>query len=110
MSPNETIIEGTLKSDGTLVLDQMSDLPPGRVTVRMQPLAKMPERDPFFKMLKDIWETRSNAGLTPRSVDEIESQRRQFRDDSEREIVDAGRIQKESRLFMVDHREQAGGN
>ena len=33
MSLNETVIEGTLKSDGTLELDEKPNLTPGRVTV-----------------------------------------------------------------------------
>jgi hypothetical protein len=33
MNPNEVVIEGTLKPDGTLELDQKPNLTPGRVTV-----------------------------------------------------------------------------
>ena len=55
MSQSEAVVEGTLKPDGTLELDQKPNLPPGRVTVRMQPLMALPEGDPFFDMLKGIW-------------------------------------------------------
>jgi hypothetical protein len=103
MSLTETVIEGTIHPDGTLELDQKPNLPPGRVTVRMQPLAVLPEGDPFFDMLKGIWATRAQAGLTPRTVEEIEEQRRQLRDESEHEILEAGRLQEESRRL----REQA---
>ena len=40
MSLTETIIEGTLKPDGTLELDQKPSLSPGRVQVIVQPLSK----------------------------------------------------------------------
>ena len=36
MSLNESVIEGTLKPDGTLELDQKPNLPPGRVKVTVQ--------------------------------------------------------------------------
>lgn len=97
MNITEIVVEGTLKPDGTLELDQKPNLPPGRVTVRMQPLIALPEGDPFFEMLREIWATRSQAGLAPCSVEDIEAQRRQLREDSEQEIAEAGRIQDETR-------------
>lgn len=47
MSLNETVIEGTLKPDGTLVLDEKPNLPPGRVTVvlRQEAEVKPPQED-----------------------------------------------------------------
>jgi hypothetical protein len=38
MSLSEVVIEGTLKSDGTLELDQQPNLSPGRVKVILQPV------------------------------------------------------------------------
>jgi hypothetical protein len=99
MSLRETVIEGTLKPDGTLELDHKPNLPPGRVTVRMQPSAVLPTGDPFFDMLKGIWAARAQAGLIPRSVEEVEVQRRQLRDDSEQEVLEAGRLQEECRCL-----------
>ena len=110
MSLTETVIEGTLKPDGTLELDQKPNLPPGRVTVRMQPLAVLPEGDPFFDMLKGIWTARAQAGLTPRTVEEVEAQRRQLRDDSEQEILEAGRLQEESRRLREQATPWTGGH
>lgn len=110
MSLTETVIEGTLKPDGTLELDQKPNLPPGRVTVRMQPLAVLPEGDPFFDMLKGIWTARAQAGLTPRTVEEVEAQRRQLRDDSEQELLEAGRLQEESRRLREQATPSTGGH
>ncbi len=86
MSRTETVVAGTLHADGTLVLDQRPDLPPGRVSIRLQPLPALPEGDPFFEMLKGIWLARAQAGHVPRSAEEIDAQVRQLRDASEEEI------------------------
>lgn len=47
MSLIETVVEGTLKPDGTLELDTRPNLPPGRVTVVVQQEtgAKPPQED-----------------------------------------------------------------
>jgi hypothetical protein len=37
MNVTEIVIEGTLQADGTLEPKQKPNLPPGRVTVRVQP-------------------------------------------------------------------------
>ena len=42
MSLNQVVIEGTLKPDGTLELDQKPNLSPGRVTVIVQPVPTSP--------------------------------------------------------------------
>ena len=109
MSLTETVIEGTLKPDGTLELDHKPNLPPGRVTVRMQPLAVLPEGDPFFDMLTGIWAARALAGLTPRTVEDIESQRQQLRDHAEQEILESGRLQEESRRLRERAQDSTGG-
>ncbi len=109
MSLTETVVEGTLKPDGTLELDQKPNLPPGRVTVRMQPLAVLPEGDPFFDMLKEIWAARAQAGLTPRTIEDDEAQRRQLRDDSEQEILAAEKLQEESRRLRAQAKTATGG-
>lgn len=97
MSRIESIIHGTLQPDGTRELDQKPNLPPGRVTFRLQPLAVLPEGDPFFDLLKGIWAVRAQAGLTAHTAEEVEAQHRQLREGSEQEILEAGRLQEESR-------------
>jgi hypothetical protein len=109
MSSTEIVLEGMLKPDGTLELDQRPNLPPGRVRIRLQSLVVLPESDPFFEMLQGIWAARAQAGLTSRSVEEVEAQRRQLRDDSEQEILEAGRLQEESRRLREQVRPSAGG-
>jgi len=66
MSLTETVIEGTLKPDGTLILDEKPNLLPGRVTVllRQDPVTELPRDDPFWQRMQAIWaipKSRTNA-------------------------------------------------
>ena len=99
MSQIEVVVEGTLKPDGTLELDQKPNLAPGRVKVvlRQESLPKLPQGDPFFDMLKAIWEAQQARGHIPRSVEEVETERRQIRDEWEERMREIERIQEESR-------------
>ncbi len=42
MSLEEVSVQGTLKPDGTLVLDQRPNLSPGRVSVVLRPVRQLP--------------------------------------------------------------------
>ena len=95
MPANAVVIHGNIKSDGTLELDGKVPLPAGKVQVTLQPVPELPEGDPFFDMLRSIWAARQQAGLQPRSVEEIEAERRRFRDEVDEEIAEAGRLQEE---------------
>ena len=99
MSLNETVIDGTLKSDGTLVLDEKPNLPPGRVQVVLRPEAKKPQPlgDEFFQMMEEIWAGQKARGHVPRTVEEVEAERRSLRGQMEDEIEAAIRLQAECR-------------
>jgi hypothetical protein len=64
MSLTETVIEGTLQPDGTLVLDEKPNLPPGRVTVvlRQEVLTVPASDDPFWRRMQAIWAIPRSAG------------------------------------------------
>jgi hypothetical protein len=96
MSATHVVVEGTLKPDGSLELDDKLDLPPGRVQLIVQPLPDLPKDDPFWQMMQAIWAAREAAGLTPRDTKEVEGQRRALRDDVDQEIATARRLQEES--------------
>jgi hypothetical protein len=83
MSPDDMVIAGTLKPDGTLELDQKPDLSPGRVTVILRPLPELPRGDAFWQRMQAIWDAQKAAGCVPRSAEEIESERRALRDEWE---------------------------
>jgi hypothetical protein len=101
MSLSEVVLEGTLKPDGTLELDQKPNLAPGRVTVvlRQGTEAKPPRPldDAFFQMMEEIWAGQKALGHVPRTVEEVEAERRQLRQEWEAEVEAAIRLQEESR-------------
>ena len=80
MSLVEIVVEGTLKPDGSLELDQKPNLAPGRVRITVQAIADLPDDDPFWSMLKSIWEEQKARGHVARSAEEIEAERNEMRD------------------------------
>ena len=97
MGSDPVTIEGVVKPDGTLEVTGKVPLPEGKVQVTIVPLAKVPAADPFWQMLHGIWDSRKAAGLHPRSVQEIEAERRAIRAEMEEEIQHAMRLQAECR-------------
>lgn len=97
MSLNETVIEGTIQPDGTLVLDEKPNLPPGRVQVIMQALPELPAGNPFWDMMQSIWAGQKARGHVPRSADEVEAERQETRADWEERQEAIERLQEESR-------------
>ena len=60
----ETVIEGTLKPDGTLELDEKPKLAPGRVKVVLRQEAEMvlPKDDPFWQRMQAMWAIPKGCG------------------------------------------------
>jgi hypothetical protein len=96
MSATHVVVEGTLKPDGSLELDDKLDLPPGRVQLIVQPLPELPKDDPFWQMMQGIWAARAAAGRTPRSTEEVEAERRALRENVDEDIEKSRRMQDES--------------
>jgi hypothetical protein len=71
MSRSEVILEGTLKPDGTLELDQKPSLSPGRVTVVLRPVSQpiSPQED-WFQHLQRIRAEREASGYPFMSEEE----------------------------------------
>ena len=84
MSLTETVIDGTIQPDGTLVLDEKLALPPGRVRVIVEAVPELPQGDPFWDTMKSIWAGQKARGYVPRSVEEVEAERRETREQSAR--------------------------
>ena len=97
MSANTVVIQGVVKPDGTLELEGKVPLPAGKVQVTLHSVPELPEGDPFFDMLKGIWAGQQARGHLPRSVEEVEAERRQFREELEERQRGIERIQEESR-------------
>ena len=89
----QVVVQGTLKADGSLELDEGLPLPAGRVQVIVQPLVQPPPDDPFWQMMQGIWAGQKARGHVARSAEEVEAARRALRDESEQEIREALRTQ-----------------
>ena len=81
MSPNESVIEGTLQPDGTLVLDKKPNLSPGRVQVIVQPLSiPGPTQRGLVEVMDDIrasQRARGYQGRTPEAAQAEEAARQE---------------------------------
>jgi hypothetical protein len=97
MSTPVVIVEGIVKPDGTVEVPEKVDLPAGRVQVTLVPLPEFAQDDPFWQRMQKIWDGQRERGHVPRSAEEVESERRMFREEMEDEIQDAIRIQEECR-------------
>jgi hypothetical protein len=95
----ETVIAGVLKPDGTLELNQKPKLPPGPVTVTLRPsgiaAAGQPVGTEFFGAMDEIWAGQRARGHIPRP--DAAAVRQDLRDQAERELEGAIRLQDETR-------------
>ncbi len=101
MSLIETVIEGTLQADGTLVLDENPNLPPGRVTVllRQQAPIALPEDDPFWQRMQAMWDAQKAGGHVLRSDEDIKLQQREMREGWARRQEAIETLQEDSRAL-----------
>jgi hypothetical protein len=87
MSPSEVVIEGTLKPDGTLELDQKPGLAPGRVKVILQPAQAGAHRQRgLVDVIDEIRRGQQARGFQGRSAEEIEAGLREGEDEYERRM------------------------
>lgn len=93
----QVIVQGTLKADGTLQLDEKLALPAGRVQVMIQSLPDLPKDDPFWQMMQKIWDGQKARGHIPRTTEQVEAERRQLRQEWEERMLRIERIQIEAR-------------
>ena len=83
--------------------------PPAKVPVPADAVPWSSEDHPFWQMLRRIWADAEKAGLKPRSVEEVEAARKEFRDGIEEEIAEAGRLQDESRRLREEAKPASKG-
>jgi hypothetical protein len=81
MSVPAVTLEALVKPDGTLDLSERIALPPGRVQVTIVPLPELPPDDPFWQRMQALWAAQRGRGHVPRSVREVEEERRAVRDE-----------------------------
>ena len=83
MTPSAIEIQGTLREDGTLLLDQKPDLPPGRVKVTVQAIADYKQTS-IWQFFERLEVEREAMGIAPRSQEEIDAYLATMRDEDER--------------------------
>jgi hypothetical protein len=104
MSETQIVVEGALQPDGTLVLDEKPNLPPGRVRVTMQAVpAPVGPEDGFMARMERIWAAQDARGHVPRTREEIDAEINLLRDEAEEEMQAVERLHEE----CVRAREQA---
>src|SRR3954463_10259256 len=93
MSAPRIEITGTVKPGGVLELDGPVALEPGRVIVPVRPAAdqspELPKDDPFWQMMRSIWDGKKAGGHVPRRAEEIDAEVRESRegwDERQRQI------------------------
>ncbi len=94
---NVVVIQGIVKADGTLELEEKIILPAGRVQVMVTPLPELPRDDPFWQMMQGIWDGQKARGHVPRSAEEVEMERRALREEWEERMRTIEHIQHEAR-------------
>jgi len=100
MSLTETVIEGTLKPDGTLELDEKPNLPAGRVTVvlRQENLVMLPKDDPFWQRMQAMWGIPTKCGAEGDGGANTLAEVRKMREEWDEHQQEIERIQEECRL------------
>src|SRR5438552_1137038 len=95
MGAETVTVRGRIKPDGSLELDQKPSLPEGEVQVSIQPLAKSPQPERFWKMMESIWADLKAAGRNPRTREEIDAEIAALRDEAEEEMQAVERLHEE---------------
>ena len=85
MNRSEAVIEGTLKPDGTLDLDEKPELPPGRVVVTVRPRDVSAGRRNIVEVLQEIWRRQQARGFQGYTAEELEAEVRELRDETDYE-------------------------
>ena len=95
MHANAIEMQGTLREDGTLLLDEKPNLPPGRVKVTVEPVPDLTQTD-VWQVLEQIWAGQRARGHVPRSKEEIDADLEASRQEDEERMQALERIHQES--------------
>jgi hypothetical protein len=101
MTTDTIEIQGTLREDGTLLLDQKPNLPPGRVRVTVQTIVDYKQTD-IWKFFERIWAEQRAMGYVPRTKEEIDAELEAAREEDEERMQELERIHEE----CEQHRQQ----
>ena len=95
MTTNTIEVQGTLREDGTLVLDAKPNLPPGRVKVTVEPIPDLTQTD-VWQVLERIWAGQRARGHVPRTREQIDAELEAARQEDEERMRELERIHEES--------------
>jgi hypothetical protein len=96
MALTETLIEGTIQPDGTLVLDEKSSLPPGRVAVVLRWVPEAATKDDhFWQRMQAMWAIQPSAGIEHDRGAGLLAEVRTSREESTEHQEEIGRLQDE---------------
>jgi hypothetical protein len=80
------VVHGSIKSDGTLELDEKPTLPAGRVRVTVEPMIEAVRPERFWAMMQSIWADLQASGRSPRTREAIDAEINALRDEAEEEL------------------------
>ncbi len=83
MSLTEVVIEGTLKPDGTLELDQKPSLSPGRVQVTIKPLVLSSTGRGLVEVMDEIRQSQRARGYQGRTLQEMQAEEKARQEEDE---------------------------
>jgi len=106
MTTNAIELQGTLREDGTLVLDEKPNLPPGRVKVTVAPVSDLTQTD-VWQILEQIWAGQRARGHVPRSREEIDAELEASRQEDEERQQALERIHQECHEARQQQRQHA---
>jgi hypothetical protein len=96
MSPTLVEVRGTLQPDGTLVLDEKPNLPPGRVRVMVQAMAEgpAPAKESLVEFVRRVRREAEASGERFMTSEELQAWLQELRGDDDR-IEEAYRLMEE---------------
>ena len=103
MTTNTIEIQGTLQEDGTLVLDEKPNLPPGRVKVIVEPMPDYKQTE-IWQFFERLWAEQRLRGHVPRTREEIDAELEAAHQEDEERMRELERIHEECER----HRQQRG--
>jgi hypothetical protein len=94
MTTNAVEVQGTLREDGTLVLDDKPNLPAGRVKVTVQSIPDYTQTD-ICQFFERLWAEQRARGHVPRTREEIDAELEAARQEDEERMQELERIHEE---------------
>jgi hypothetical protein len=109
MSQEMIEVQGTVRPDGSLALDEKLSLPAERVHVTVRTCQQPEKPDPvrFGVLMERIWANQKARGHLPRSREEIDAELNQLRDEAEEEMEAVERLHAECQRLGHQTPEQA---